>query len=131
MSKKYSLADILRSAPSGYGLDLFSQQEIDALEIFDRKGKPYLRCLATEKERPAKPEEIVRQLYLHRLIDSYGYPNGRIAVEKGVYFGSSVHEKAADIVICEEGDPETAYIIVEVKKPKRRDGLEGKLEART
>ena len=35
-----------------------------------------------------------------------------------------MHEKAADIVICEEGDPDTAYIIVELKKPKRRDGLE-------
>jgi type I restriction enzyme M protein len=124
MPKTYPIADILRTGPADYGLSLFSAEEINAIEIFDRKGKPYIRCLATEKERPAKPEEIVRQLYLHRLIESYGYPKGRIFLEKPVQFGSSVHEKAADIVICEEGEPDTAYVIVEVKKPKRRDGLE-------
>jgi len=124
MPKTYSIADILRTDSSGYGLELFTQEETDALEIFERRGKPYLRCLATDKERLAKPEEIVRQLYLHRLLESYGYPKSRINVEKPIYFGSSVHEKAADIVICEEGDPDTAYLIVEVKKPRRRDGLE-------
>lgn len=124
MSKTYSVAEILRSGSADYGLSLFSAEEIGAIEILDRKGKPYLRCLATDKERPAKPEEIVRQLYLHRLIESYGYPKSRIFLEKPVYFGSSVHEKAADIVICEEGDPATAYIIVELKKPKRNEGRE-------
>lgn len=124
MDKTHSVADILRSGPGGYGLELFGDEEVKALEIFDRKGKPYLRCFATDKERPAKPEEIVRQLYLHRLIETYGYPKARIFIEKAVYFGSSVHEKAADIVIGEEGEPDTAYLIVEVKKPKRRDGLE-------
>lgn len=124
MPKTYTIADILRSGSSGYGLELFSQEEIDGIKIFERKGQPYLRCFATDKERPAKPEEIVRQLYLRRLMESYGYPKSRISLEKPVYFGSSVHEKAADIVIYEEGDPDTAYIIVELKKPKRRDGLE-------
>ncbi|MGC2173160.1 MAG: type I restriction enzyme HsdR N-terminal domain-containing protein [Candidatus Sulfotelmatobacter sp.] len=50
-------------------------------------------------------------------------PN-RIAIEKQVYFGSSVHEKAADIVVWEKGTTDTPYIIVECKKPKRKDGLE-------
>ena len=39
-------------------------------------------------------------------------------------FGSAVHEKAADIVVCDKDDPNTAFIIVECKKPKRADGLE-------
>jgi type I restriction enzyme M protein len=124
MSEVHSVAEILRSDPLGYGLDLFTREEVDAVRVFDRKGRPYLRCLVTERERPARPEEIVRQLYLHRLMESYRYPKGRIFLERPVYFGSSIHEKAADIVICEEGDPDTAYIIVELKKPKRRDGLE-------
>lgn len=54
----------------------------------------------------------------------YGYPKERIAIEKPVHFGSSVHEKAADIVIWEKNTPDTPYIIVELKKPKRKDGLE-------
>ena len=120
----FDIGDILRTSGKGYGLDLFSEKEIKQVKVFGKRGKPYLKCFATAKERPAKPEEIVRQLYLWRLIHEYGYPAERLFIEKPVYFGSAVHEKAADIVICEEGDPDSAYIIVECKKPKRRDGIE-------
>jgi type I restriction enzyme M protein len=109
---------------SAYALTIFSEKEIKAIELFDKNGKPYLTCAASDKPRPAKPEEIVRQLYLRKLMTHYGYPKERIAIEKPVYFGSSVHEKAADIVISEKDAPTTPYIIVEVKKPKRKDGLE-------
>ena len=47
MPKTYSIADILRSGPADYGLSLFSEKEIGASEIFDRKGRPFLRCFAT------------------------------------------------------------------------------------
>ena len=109
---------------SAYALSIFTPDEIAALDVFDRNGKPYLTCIATDKPRPAKPEEIVRQLYLRRLIHDYGYPTDRIALEKKVWFGSSVHSKAADIVVYEQDTTDTPYIIVEVKKPKRKDGLE-------
>jgi len=117
-----TLVSILKD--SNYNLSLFNAREIKQIELFEKRGKIYLRCFATAKERLAKPEEIVRQLYLWRLIHEYGYPVERIFLEKPVYFGSSVHEKAADIVICEKGDTDTAYIIVECKKPNRRDGIE-------
>jgi len=127
-NKSFSIEDILSTSGKGYALGfalgLFNDEEIERIEIFDKRGKPYLKCVATAKERPVKPEEIVRQLYLWRLINEYAYPKERIFLEKPVYFGSAVHQKAADIVICEEGDPDTAYIIVECKKPKRRDGIE-------
>ena len=105
-------------------MTLFSAKEVASLDLFDRNGKPYLMCLVTSKPRPAKPEEIVRQLYLRKLMDEYGYVRDRIALEKKVYFGSTQHEKAADIVIWEKGTTDTPYIIVECKKPKRKDGLE-------
>jgi len=66
----------------------------------------------------------VRQLYLYRLIHTYGYPATRILVEKGVQFGSTIAVKRADIVVTDKEHPDTAYIIVEVKKPQRRDGEE-------
>ncbi len=122
--KRMRLSDILVSSGGGYGLDLFRDEEINALEIFEKGGKPYLRCLADDKDRPAKPEEIVRQLYIRRLIHEYGYPKNRIFAEKGVFFGSSIGEKRADIVVVEDGHHETVYIVVECKKPRRRDGLE-------
>ena len=97
----FDIDEILRASGKGYGLELFSKKEINQINLFAKKGKPYLKCFATSKERPAKPEEIVRQLYLWRLIHEYNYPPQRIALEKPVYFGSAVHEKAADIVIFE------------------------------
>lgn len=119
-----SIAAILATSSSGYALDIFTHEEIAALEIVQKHDKPYLKCQATGKERLAKPEEIVRQLYLHKLIHEYGYPSGRIAIEEGVWFGSAMHEKRADIVVFEKDAPDTPYIIVECKKPKRKDGLE-------
>lgn len=118
----YVLADILKG--SEHALTIFSDDEISDLTIFDKGGKPYLKCWATEKDRPAKPEEIVRQLYVKKLIEHYGYPRDRLLLEKEVYFGSTVHEKRADIVVIEKGTTDTPYIIVECKKAKRKDGLE-------
>jgi type I restriction enzyme M protein len=74
--------------------------------------------------RPARPEEIVRQLFIHHLMNEYGYPRDRTAVEKPVQVGSAVHEKAADIVVSDRDDPMASYIIVEVKKPRRTDGVD-------
>ena len=117
-----TIADILKG--SEYALTIFSPKEVQALQLVEKAGKPYLTCFVTEKQRLAKPEEVVRQLYLRKLMDHYGYPRERIAVEKPVYFGSAVHEKAADVVVWEKDAPTTPYIIVELKKPKRKDGLE-------
>jgi len=113
----HTITDVLKG--SEYALTIFSEQEIKAVKLFDKGGKPYMTCIVSEKPRPAKPEEIVRQLYLRKLMDYYGYPKERIAIEKPVYFGSAVHEKAADIVVWEKDAPTTPYIIVEVKRPKR------------
>ena len=65
----------------------------------------------------------MRQLYIKKLMDKYGYPKERIQVEKGVYFGSGM-DKRARIVVSHADDPEAAHIIVEVKKPKRTEGME-------
>ncbi len=119
---QYTLADIFKSTQ--YSLKIFTPEEIAALEIFDKRGKPYLRDFSNGTERPAKPEEIVRQLFLNRLLTTYKYPKNRITIEKGVQFGSSISEKRADIWISDRDHPTTAYLIVEVKKPNRKDGLE-------
>jgi type I restriction enzyme M protein len=121
-TERMTISEILKG--SEYALTIFTEEEVKAVEIYDKGGKPYVTCAASDKARPAKPEEIVRQLYLRKLMAHYGYPKERIAVEKPVYFGSSVHEKAADIVVWEKDAPTTPFIIVEVKKPKRKDGLE-------
>ena len=74
------------------------------------------------KEIKLTPEEIIRQLYLDKLIHEYSYPKSRIQVEYAVHFGREV--KRADIVIFDKLQTTTPYIIIEVKKPKLKDGKE-------
>ena len=70
------------------------------------------------------PEEIVRQLWVYKLIHQYGYQPDEIDLEKSVQFGTEVGAKAADIIVYTDADKETPKIIVECKKPKRKDGIE-------
>jgi type I restriction enzyme M protein len=72
----------------------------------------------------SSPEEIVRQLWIYKLIHTYGYKEDEIELEKSVQFGTEVTTKAADIVVYTDNTKQTPKIIVEVKKPKRKDGIE-------
>ena len=115
------LTDILKD--SNYHLSLFKGSNIKELEskIKEKKGKPFIECIIREKEIQLKPEEIVRQLYTKRLIEYYGYPKKRITFEYPVSFGRE--KKKADIVIFDKDRSDTAYIIVELKKPKLREKM--------
>lgn len=120
---KLAIDAIFRKPEVKHSLRLFRKGDLDALTIFEKNNKPYLKCFGSDVERPAKPEEIVRQLFIRKLMVDYGYPKDRIGVEKEVWFGSGVHEKAADIIVYQK-DMEHPYIIVEVKKPNRKDGIQ-------
>jgi len=123
MDLEFTLSDVFGDKKTQYALTLFRQQDIEEFQnrIFERNGKPYIRCLASGKDRLAKPEEVVRQLWIKRLLDDFGYPKSRIAIERPVWFGSGVSDKSADIVVMHK-DNEHPYIIFEIKKPNRRDG---------
>lgn len=123
--QQFSIDDIFKSQDTRHRLTLFKQETVQWLEaqIFEKNGKPYLKCLGSDRDRPAKPEEIVRQLWIKKLIDEYHYPRERFRIEHSVWFGSGVSDKSADIVILHT-DGEHPYIIFEVKKPKRKDGLQ-------
>ncbi|TXJ50562.1 SAM-dependent methyltransferase [Brachyspira aalborgi] len=113
---------------SNYKLDLFSEESIKYLENkiinkgSENNANYYVSCLIREKEIKLNPEEIVRQLYLYKIINEYKYPKSRIQVEYSVHFGREV--KRADIVIMDKIQITTPYIIVEVKKPKLKEGKE-------
>jgi type I restriction enzyme M protein len=111
---------------SNYHLALFAKDEIESLreKIVVKKAKngemAFVTCIARNKEIQLKPEEVVRQLYAARLLKQYGYPQKRIAFEYKVNFGRE--KKNADIVVFDKDRPDAAYIIVELKKPKLKDG---------
>ena len=56
-----SVATLLE-ADKSRALDVFSDADIRAVNkaLKLKNGKPYVQCLATGKDRAAKPEEIVR-----------------------------------------------------------------------
>lgn len=118
---KFTINSVFKDPSILYSLDLFDKDYFEYIDIFEKRGKPYLKCFVSNIDRPAKPEEIVRQLFLLKLTKEYCYPKERIAVEKSVTFGSST-TKRADIVVF-HSNTETPYIIVETKKPKRKDGV--------
>lgn len=123
--EKMLISEILKD--TNYKLNQFTEKEIKALEknIFLKQVKqaqvPYITCLIRKKEIKLTPEEVVRQLFLMVLIDRYEYPASRIEVEFPVSFGRE--KKRADIVVYEK-EHNVPYIIVELKKPKLKDGKE-------
>lgn len=108
-----------------HGVSLFSQEELDAVEdlIVERESKFFIKCQVRDKYVVAKPEEVVRQLWIHRLFKDYGYPKDRLDVEKTIYFGSRVEPGAADIVVYRP-DKEHYYALFEIKRPSRSAGLD-------
>lgn len=117
-----NLATILKD--SIYSLNIFTEQEIKNLEskIFIKNNKLHIECIIRNKNIQLKPEEIIRQLYASKLINDYVYPKKRLKFEQPVQFGRQT--KSADIVIFDKDRPTVEYIIVEVKKPKLKDGKE-------
>ena len=119
-----NLATILKD--SNYKLSQFTAYEIEQLEqkITLKSTKngdvPHIICLVRQKAIKLTPEEVVRQLYLQVLIDRLHYPVSRIQVEYGVNFGREV--KRADIVVMDKDRPTTVFMLVELKKPKLKDG---------
>jgi len=118
ISQIFSVSDVR------HGISLFTDKEIRAVDglIIERDGKFLIKCQIKDKYKIAKPEEIVRQLWIYRLLNEYNYPKERIDVERVVYFGSR-DSGLADVVVLQK-DLSHPYIIFEVKRPQRTAGLE-------
>nr|WP_084111876.1 N-6 DNA methylase [Gloeomargarita lithophora] len=118
------LANILQD--SNYKLSQFTTAEIEQLEQAitlkpSKSGEvPYAICLVRQKAIKLTPEEVIRQLYLRVLTNRLHYSLDRLQVEYGVNFGREV--KRADIVVMDKDRPNTVYMLVELKKPKLKDG---------
>ncbi|MFK5924185.1 MAG: N-6 DNA methylase [Verrucomicrobiota bacterium] len=122
----FQLSSILKD--SNYSLSQFTKEQIEAFEklVFEKtvrgKDAPYIHCLVREKDIKLTPEEAVRQLYLRVLHEDLNYPLDRMELEYSVSFGRE--KKRADIVIFDKQDTRSVYLIVELKKPKLKDGKE-------
>ena len=118
---KKDLTKLIKSSGK-YDLTVFSLDGVDRVEklISEKEGKFYIECLKRNKPIQAKPEEVVRQLMLDKLINEYSYPIDLLGVEYTVNFGRE--KKLADIVILNKSDKTSVYCVLEIKKHKAKDG---------
>ncbi|RVT53824.1 type I restriction enzyme HsdR N-terminal domain-containing protein [Rubrivivax albus] len=113
---------------SAYKLDQFKPAQIAALQASisvksaGKKPAPYVTCLVRGKPIKLTPEEAIRQLYVMVLRDDLGYPVKRMQLEYEVAFGRQ--KKRADICVFDKDKTDAPYILVELKKPKLKDGKE-------
>ncbi|MGN1240715.1 MAG: type I restriction enzyme HsdR N-terminal domain-containing protein [Paludibacteraceae bacterium] len=70
------------------------------LNTKDINGKEYVFCAWRRRWVRLTPEEWVRQQFLHRLVDDYHYPAGRIGVEVSIAVGEA--KKRCDAVVYDE-----------------------------
>lgn len=112
-------------------LKQFSIEEQEWLNkrIKNRKdGKPGVECIVRGKNSDGdyfelKPEEVVRQLYAHSLIEKYGYAKEQLEFEvQAVYAGREVvKDKRIDIAIYSGADKKNLNVVIEVKRPEVKD----------
>lgn len=81
-----------------------------------------------KKEFVFKPEEEIRLIMVKKLIFEYGYSADQLDIEISVKAGQVTLPKKVDIIIFNSTtnhDPASqAYMIVEVKKKDRKDGID-------
>ncbi len=115
---------IFRDPEIKHGLKIFESSELQKLQLTEEGGKIYVSCAVTGRKRLAKPEEIIRQLTIYKMMDDLHYSLSQIDIEVPIKMGSAYASKKADVVVYKEDTKQTPYIIIEVKKPLRKDGLE-------
>jgi len=125
MPDRLNLQKIFSAPDVKHGLSLFNSDEINAIErlIIEQEGKYFIKCQIKNRNKIAKPEEIVRQLWIYRLVNEYNYPKERIGVKKTINFASRIEPQAVDIVVFQE-DLKHYYILFGIKIPDRTAGLE-------
>ncbi len=124
MPDKSNLQKIFSAPDVKHGLSLFNSEEINAIErlISEQEGKYFIKCQIKNRYKMAKPEEIVRQLWIYRLVNEYNYPKERIGVKKTINFVSRAEPQTVDIVVFRE-DLKHYYILFEIKRSDRTAGL--------
>jgi type I restriction enzyme M protein len=93
------------------------------VELEEKKG--YIRDFITGRWLKNTPEEEIRQILERKLVEEYGYSKSQIEIEFPIQKGSQ-KIGLADIVVFrdEKKSFDNLYIIVEVKRKERKDGIE-------
>lgn len=83
---------VFRDPALKFGLKFFQNSERAKLKMREREGKIEIYCLSRSKWLRAKPEEVVRQLFLVYVRDSMFYPMERVGVEWPMQMGEDAEK---------------------------------------
>ena len=116
---------IFRDPSLKQGLKFFIKGERNRLALREgQEGKVEIYCAKREKWLRAKPEEVVRQLFLVWIQDTLKYPLSEVKVEWAVQMGENAEKERADIAVFSDAACTDPYILFELKKPDSKEGLE-------
>src|SRR5688500_7503652 len=82
------LAEALQQGAGDHGSRFFSPEVLAAIKLRRRGDALQVYCSKRQRWLKAKPEEVVRQLFLRWVVDDLSYPLSRIAVEWPIQMGS-------------------------------------------
>lgn len=116
----HEMIQVIKKSGTGKqtGKDLFYIKPLAPLH----SGKEEILIYAEDSK--SAPEEVVRQLWVYKLINYYNYKPEQIECEIPVQFGTEVNTKFADIAVYRDSTKETVKLLFEIKKPKRKEGIE-------
>lgn len=115
---------VFRDPSLKYGLKFFEKDERSKIKLRENEDKIEIWCAKRERWLRAKPEEVVRQMFLVWIQDNLEYPLSQIGVEWSIQMGQNAEKERADIVIFSDDACTDPYIVFEVKKPTSKEGLE-------
>lgn len=93
-------------------IDLLQYKE--KLCVSSEKGVAYLHCLSRKKQLVLTPEEVIRQLMLHYLVEEKQYPKNKIRVEMGLVV-NTMNKRCDILVFNQELQP---VLLIECKSAK-------------
>jgi type I restriction enzyme M protein len=101
-------------------------EAVPEFTVFEVDADRYIFCPIRKRAYKVNdsPEEFVRQEWIYRLKEVYGYNFDQMDVEVKVRVGSTEAKKKADIAVYQDTKRVVPRVFVEVKKPKRKDGVE-------
>ncbi|MCA1635723.1 MAG: type I restriction enzyme HsdR N-terminal domain-containing protein, partial [Acidobacteria bacterium] len=116
---------VFRDPALKHGLKFFERSEREYLQLRENaEGRIEIFCLGRRRWLRAKPEEVVRQMFLIWVRDTLRYPLARVRVEWAIQMGDDAERQRADIAIFSDDACTDPYIVFELKRPNSRDGLE-------
>jgi type I restriction enzyme M protein len=119
------LDEVFRDPKVKHGLTFFRRGERNKIKLRRAEDQKIdVWCAKREKWFRAKPEEVVRQMFLVWVQDALKYPLRRIRVEWPIQVGHDMEKERADIAIFSDDACTDPYVVFELKKPQSKEGLE-------